>query len=555
MDWADAVAADFEQVGDSGFIAPPQAELDARTQALADEQEAILREEGIEDGDGITALTGSRSPQPVHAEYLPGSTPFKALAVTHEQRSLGSSLNASVTFAISGSDPLSVPDYDPEDGDAGGLSFTAPTRDLANKRITVSYVPATEADAEIIDAYHGLLNAPTYAAALIPVLRVDGRVVARGRTAVSTGYTQNFRIVYRSPGFASDVVENPIAVGGLSAASLDLGDKSLDQIRARANATSQLADGTTAGNILTDARTGEVLAIMGDLYFARNDQYNRMLGSVTRVNQQRGLSGAIVATALRTRWLAGFPVSTQLGGASFDVDQDVSSVTSLTGDADAVKGYARASGLNTSLSEGQILEHIFGSPAASTTKVLGIAAGQGIPIFHLDQSNVDEIAPQLELPDATKNDIRAAVARGSTVVVPKSRVTIGNWTGTGYIVEQGLSADYRISGGASGGFWDNIPIPGIPNDRGSIGVWIAVFFGLDKRVAACISIFLDIKGMWAITSGLIFTPAIYFGVPGLFALMVFLIALILTIVMFVYSAMMLWNDANTCFTGEGTGDD
>jgi transglutaminase-like putative cysteine protease len=550
-EWAEDLAGDLEPAGDSGLITPPQAELDGRVQALVDEQEAILREAGADDDDGLTALVGSRTPLPVAAGYLPASTPFKPVAITDESRALGGNLNASVTFEVSGSDPLSVPNYDPESDSGGGLTFTAPTRDLANKRITVSYVPATEADAEIIDAYHGLLNAPTYAAALIPVLRVDGRVVARGRTAVSTGYTQNFRIVYRSPGFASDVVENPVAVGGLSTVALDLGDKSLAQIRARGNATAALRDGTTTENILTDARGGEMLGIMGELYFARNDQYNAIIGSLTGVHQQRGLSGAIVAMALRTRYVAGFPVSTKLSGVSFDVDQDVTSVTNLTGNADALRAYARASGVNTSLSEGQILELMFKSPAASTTRVLSVATGQGIPIFQVDQSNVDTVVPQLELPESTTRDIRAAVAQGATVVAPQRTVTVGGWHGAGYVIEKGLAADYRISGGASGGFWENISIPGVPTDKGSLGVMAAVFLGLDDRIAACISIALDIWGMWTFSHGLVFVGALMWGTPPMLALATVAFAYFMTIILFVYTTMMLWNDTNKCLTGEG----
>jgi hypothetical protein len=548
-DWATELAGNLQRVGDAGIVAPPQAVLNEKVQALADEQQGVLRRAGIGDDDGISALIGSRSPLPVHSGYLPGSTPFKAVSVTDERRSMGANLNASVSFSISGSDPLAVPDYDPASEDDGGVSFTAPTHDLANKRITVTYVPATEKDAEIIDAYHGLLNGPTYAAALIPVLRVDGRVVAHGRTAVSTGYTQNFRIVYRTPGFASDVVENPIAVGGLSAVSLDLGDKSLAQIRERAAATAALHDGTTTGNILTDARAGEMLAIMGDLYFARNDQSNAVLAAAAGVHEDRGLSGAIVATPLRTRLLAGFPVSTEFGGASFDVDQDVQSVTSLTGDADAAQPYMQASGMNTSLSEGQILEHIFRSPAASTTKVLSVAAGQQMPIFQVDQSNVDAVAPQLDLPGTTTQDIRAAVAQGATVVVPKSSVTIGGWTGTGYVVTKGSSADYRISGGASGStWWPKLPIPFIPTDLGSLGVWVAVHLGFDKSVGACIGIILDIAGMWKFSHGLVGMGFLIpmFGTPAGAALIAVVISFIVTAVLFAYMAAMLWNDANEC---------
>ncbi len=556
-DWARGLVDSFQRVGDTGAIAPAQAQLSESFETLRARQQTLLQGAGIGDDDDISALIGSRRPRAVDTGYLPGSLPFKAVVVSDEVRTLPDDLNASVTFAITGSDPLAVPDYDPEDADDGGLSFIANTRDLANKRITIGYAPATQADAGIIDAYHGLLNAPTYAAALIPVLRVDGEVVARGTRAVSTGYTQKFRIVYRAPGYTADVVENPVAVGGLSAVSLNLGEKSLSQIRQRGTALSALADGTSTANVLTDARAGEMLSIMGDLYFARNDQHNKALARIAKVQQQRALSGAIVATALRTRLLAGFPVWTELGGATFDVDEDVQSVTSLSADDDAVQNYLRASGMNASVSEGQILQHAFRSPAASTTNILGVAAGQQIPIYQVDRSNIETVAAQLTLSDATKHDIRAAVATGATVIVPKSSVTIGGWNGVGYVVTRGLTADYRISGGASGGaWWPQIPLPPIPTDKGSLSVWVATLAGFPQQEAACVSVVLDIAALANLSTSFAATalwmPLLSVGfVPAAFALAALLIAVVVTAIAIVWAAAQEWNDANTCINSAG----
>jgi hypothetical protein len=262
------------------------------------------------------------------------------------------------------------------------------------------------------------------------------------------------------------------------------------------------------------------------------------------VAQVRGLSGAIVATNLHTRTLAGFPI-----------------VTNLTADDDSVKNYMRASGMNTSLSEGQVLEHAYRSPAASTTRILGTAAGQQIPIFQVNQGNVDRVVAQLTIPDANKQDIRTAVAQGATVVVPRSAVTIGGWTGVGYVVARGLSADYRISGGASGGGWElpNVPIPGIPTDKGSFGVMVAVFLGFPKQAAACVSAVLDTAGLLTYAAtfetflGGWMAPFLAAGLftPGAFVIFAVLLAYVAATVALVWGAVNEWNDANTCINREG----
>jgi transglutaminase-like putative cysteine protease len=549
---------DSQFIGDDAVIAPPQEQFRERTMDFLEEQQAALRGEGLEDGDQVAEAIGGQEIVPVKSTYLPATTPFKQVAVAGERRALPDSLSASVELEVSGSDPLSMPSRDPEAPGNAGFSFRAKTLDLAHKRVTVSYVPATPEDAEIIDAYHGLLNAPTYVAALIPVLRVDGRVVARGHQAVSTGFTQKFRVVYRMPGFAADAVENPLEVGSLSAVSLDVGRKSLGHIKHRAAAMQ--TEGTTTENILTDARLGEMLSILGDVYFARNDRHNALLADMARVDARRSLSGAIVATSLRTTFVAGFPVSTALSGPTFDVDQDVQSVTSLTRSDDASEAYMRASGLNTSLSEGQVLEHFFDSPAASTTKVLGVAAQHGMPIYRIDSSNVDRVAPELTISPAALAEIRTAVSEGATVVVPKSNVTIAGWTGAGYIVTKGTSSDYRIHGGASGGAL--IPFPVFGTNQATWILFFATKFGsLPDRIGACIGLLLDIAAIWTIGTG-------FLSVAGGFAATVEVLLLsgaVLTpfgvSLVVVFTAMLLLlmvlfalNDGHACFHGPDDDD-
>jgi hypothetical protein len=204
---------------------------------------------------------------------------------------------------------------------------------------------------------------------------------------------------------------------------------------------------------MTDQRAGALLSALGTLYFARNNAYNRFLARVMGVHQQRQLSGAVVSTALSIRYMAGFPVNTDLAGLSIDVDQDLQSVVANRVGSDAVSNYLRGSGFYASASEGLIFEKTLGGTASSTVKVLQTAAAQRVPIYTVEQGNVDRVLPRLEIDSASKREISDAVARGQTVTVPERNVTIGGWTGTGYIVsdETTGAAAYRISAGLNGG--------------------------------------------------------------------------------------------------------
>jgi transglutaminase-like putative cysteine protease len=451
QDWARGFVDSSQKVGDDGIVAPPLAETSAKTQALMNDAKRVLEDHGINNGSSLDEVIGATRIKTVVGTYLPSTTPFRARTVSGELRTLPSSLNASVSVVVSGADPLSAPSVDPDAPNDAGFAFTAPTVDLANKRITLAYVPASATDAEVIDAYHGLLNAPSYAAALTPVLRVDGRVVARGHQAVSTGYTQNLKITYRMPGYSADVVENPLYVGSLSALALDLGSTSPAQLKARGTRLAQLSD-TTSANLLTDARAGEMLSILGSYYFARNDQFDELAAQGSGIDRSRLLSGGIAASATGVSYLAGFPISARFSGFSIDVDEDAQSIVSKTGNDQVRANYLRAMGIQASASESDIFSQTMHRDTASTAAVMRDAMARGETILRIDASNVARLDALAHVAAGVKEQItRAVTDRGATVFIPATETTIGSWSGAGYIVDEGSTIEYRISGGLSGG--------------------------------------------------------------------------------------------------------
>ena len=68
------------------------------------------------------------------------------------------------------------------------------------------------------------------------------------------------------------------------------------------------------------------------------------------------------------------------------------------------------------------------------------------------------MSEKLEADNAVLTDIKKAVKSGKEVTVPTREVTMGDWTGTGYIImdsETGAGA-YRISGGLRNGTTGNL---------------------------------------------------------------------------------------------------
>ncbi len=90
--------------------------------------------------------------------------------------------------------------------------------------------------------------------------------------------------------------------------------------------------------------------------------------------------------------------------------------------------------------------------AVSAVKALAIASAEGQRIYQVTQENVNAVLPVLNISSEVKDEIRASVAIGKVATVSQNNITVGSWTGVGYIIadpDTGAGA-YRISGGSNG---------------------------------------------------------------------------------------------------------
>jgi hypothetical protein len=130
----------------------------------------------------------------------------------------------------------------------------------------------------------------------------------------------------------------------------------------------------------------------------------------------------------------------------------------LDGDMEKLRRFVLASGMNGSALEHSVPEQMFSTPdnpaeGVSAVKALKLANDQGIPIYTINQSNIDTILPQLQVDPDVKADIVNAVNAGKVVTVSKTNITFNGWTGCGYIIIDPTTGNgaYMISGGMRGG--------------------------------------------------------------------------------------------------------
>jgi len=323
--------------------------------------------------------------------------------------------------------------------------------DLYGKRVSIYYTPATQEDEEIVKAYGGIYNTPSYLVRVAPRLAIDGETVLTG-PEVMPGTHTGFSMVINQPGSSETKVDNPLVAGGNYAVSFDYGMISVPQLERDVERMKELSDTYKIENMFEDSVMGEVLSEIGTLYFAKNDVYNRYISMATGVRAERQICEAMLGSKPRVTYLFGVPVRLGVGTFYIDVDTDVSGVASVKANNNDEVSYMALSGMIGSAMEGAIFEEITGIPSVSTMTVLRKANNRGIGIVCIDKSNA-ELIDSIETDEASRSEMKRAVKKGNIVIAPEKEICYYEWEGSGYIsldCKTGAGA-YMISGSICGG--------------------------------------------------------------------------------------------------------
>jgi len=398
--------------------------------------------------------------------YLLGTLPYRTIVKGEKYAEIPDNLRHKINFNV-------IKDiYDDITGTPINITKSLP--EIAGKKITLSYSPATQMDENIINSYLPEPHAdetpidpselptslPAYLINLKPELRIDGELVATG-TAVTMGQTEDFIRTYNSPNIGIDIVSSRVDAGEYIGIAIDPGTISQEQMEAMkrkleaTKAKLEAADFTTLtkGDIL-----GDLLYTTALSYYAELDAMNHIHAKKMKVLTFRLPSEAIFYFDLQTYKFMDIPMSASAGGLIMDVARNINVVKPLDGDRDKKVQFLLAAGQNSSALEHSVPEQLFSTPdnpaeGISAVKALQIANNQGIPIYTVNGSNADTILPQLQVGADVKADIANAVNAGKEVTVPQTNITFNDWKGCGYIIinpDTGSGA-YMISGGLSGG--------------------------------------------------------------------------------------------------------
>ncbi|CDM67394.1 Hypothetical protein CM240_0224 [Clostridium bornimense] len=414
--------------------------------------EKYINEETLE-GKRLIDVVGGLEIIPEEIDLLPFSIPNTLVSIDSRSSEIDNNKREKVSIEVSDT-------Y----GIGGELSLNKTAVELYGKKLTLSWIPATDSDEEIISNYGSVFDTPAYLVEVKPVIKADGEVIAEG-SAIGLGQVENFSIVLDRVGLSSQSVTAVLTAGGYYALGLDYGAISENEITNIQSRMKEAEENAAEKDYYSDEVAGEILNGIIKSYFGELDSMNKISAEMSGVKDTRCLSFGISGFKPTVKYLYGTPVDLKLGSVYVDIGGDAHSVVSRDGDKEKEKSYMIKTGMIASAMESSIIEQMCGLPAVSTVSILNKATEQGETLYSVTKENVNEVLPLLNVGDYVKNEIVNVVNSGKEVTIPKNEINYYDWTGSVYIVMDNDTgaAGYMIAGGYAGGEG--------ANDLSSVNVW------------------------------------------------------------------------------------
>ena len=440
----------------------------------------------------VGEVLGTKSIVAQTYSVLMGTLPYKIVATGAKMAALSDNLRWNYRTTLT--DEYGVTEY---------ASISQSTAALAGKKITISFVPATQADLDFISSYLPKPHAdgtpiqpselpsslPGYLLHLKAEIRVDGQLASQSTASMTMGQILAQATALFNPASQSweEGEPNQPVAGDYHAIALDLqgtGANQLTALKTKLEATKAKldqfqqnpSDSTPILNLTKEDLSGDLLyaGILG--YFASVDGSDQLAARASGgiVNYRLPSYGAFAASAQPHYWF-GIVRSVSFPGVTMDVDRVFYQVEAKDYDRAKKLAYTRQAGAAGSAFEHAVPERLFidttrcntpgtanpdpAKPACaqgvSAVKALAIAAAQGQRIYTLNQANHAyhaAILSQLAIDADVKTEIANALAAGKEVTTHQADITVSGWTGSGYILldpDTGAGA-YKISGGSNG---------------------------------------------------------------------------------------------------------
>ncbi len=397
---------------------------------------------------------------------LPSSLPNEILVTGARYAALPASLQQKVTISMESTDIYSMLD--------GDRTVTFPYAKVNNEKVTLSFRPATDADEAALEAYlpDGNItdisqlpsSLPANLIEVIPEVKVNGEVVLSGDT-MNLGAELDIAMTPYMPGVGSLSKEAHTTVAGsylsLNVVAQSVSPVKLEKLKERMEATKAALE--SGDQLQLSALTRE--EILGDMmyagtlsYFAQLQGQTELSGLAAKARGRLTAANGIFGYEPKVDYL--FGVARSISGGSVHLDIPINLVTRvLDNNEQKTVDFTVQIGITASTLEHLIPEQMFNidplnpTDAISAVKAIQIANAQSQKLYRIDQTNLETALADVQLNDAVKSEIRAAVSIGKYVITHTNPINMPGWNGSGYIILDPLTGEgaYKILGGENGG--------------------------------------------------------------------------------------------------------
>ncbi|MGH8507043.1 MAG: transglutaminase-like domain-containing protein [Stenotrophobium sp.] len=415
-------------------------------------------------------VLGSKIIQAQSPSTLPTGLPYRVDARGNTYGTLPSSLRQQFQYALY-ADAQSLSLQDPI------FQYQASTPSLAEKKITLVFVPASDSDLQTFESYLPKPHEdgspiqpgevpdsfPAYQINVTAQLRINGQIVVQGgEFSLGAALLGQGGFTNMDLGGGWDLTEDSLTAGQMSALGVDLQGISatqLNEIQSSVQSTLTVLQSGDAGALTSENLSGDFLTAGIWSYFSSLDSFGRMVRPKYGISGTSGLSYGFFHIQVAPLLTYGVPTSAIIAGVLMDVGHVRTISYSKDNTVDEWIKYNQIAGMHASAMEHVIPERALSSSvqgqtpqAMSAVKALRIANSVGQKIYLLDQSNQNELANVHQSTDVI-SDITNAINAGKRVTVSESPISYAGFSGTGYIVTDPHtgSGAYLIAGGARGG--------------------------------------------------------------------------------------------------------
>jgi hypothetical protein len=401
---------------------------------------------------------------------------------------------------------LYASDYD-QANDSPMLVFTEKTSRLVGKRLTLTYVPASQADADLIASYLPKPHAdgspiqpnelpaslPGYLIKLKPIISLDGAAVAQSSAALlmgtdlfsTGGFTQlydpnQWDLTNEESNVAGNATAIGISAGGVSPIQLEQLKFSMTETRTRLQSVASTGSLSVLDGVTGEKIVGELLtaAIWSWFASARN---GHLLGQNSAgILENPGLSYGLFHAVAQPNYSWGVIRKVGFPGVNMDIGHVRNLTWAKDGREQSWISYNRLRGQYMSVLEHAIPEQFFSDPAqcnlngtrtanpalppcnqgVSAMRAIELAAQSGQKVFSITRAvyidNPNIVTARLGAhSESTKNRVQQALDVGYEVTIHEAPIAQSGWVGAGFILSDPATGagGYLIDGGSNGGWY------------------------------------------------------------------------------------------------------